>query len=634
MADTTIDSIVAQAIAAAEAASAARDSGGGKKGTPMSEKTKARLQADLAKAKATAVQATKVYQNTPSYAANYAEVKQRNDSAINAINNIQGLLKAGVEPATEKPTTAAPTAPAGITFTPAQMASYQYAQTLQSTLASEYDDLQTKINIYSRGAANPGDKAALEKAGNDYKSTFAALQAAYEKSGIVQGNVQIDPKTGALAGGSVYIDPTKPQEGLKTVSNTGSVTPALITTTGALESQQQQQAQAIPVTPSRAGGAGGGGASGKAGGGTTDTTTITTGGPAPATASKGVLSSGADTRQDTLERQQWANSYGAIGAMALATPWMNDILSQAIAGNWSAQKFTDSVQAYNNGKNWQSIGQSIRDSELAYYGNKQAWAQQYNDKLQILQNSALAQGLDPSVFGAALDLSNPNAIDAAFKDANNPINQYFTQYYNNTPDQTVIDRYVANHSSIKAIANNGVTTVGGTLAANAAALRSYAAQYGVSPMYLGANATWTNAAGSVNNPGSDYFTNAADAIAKGYTTVESEQALYRAQAANMYKPFADQINNGYSVSQLASPYTSAVSNLLEVSPDSVKLGDTTGLGSLVTKALQGDGTNPTTLDQFTSQVKARPEWLNTTNARNSLMDTATSLLRNFGLVVG
>ena len=76
------------------------------------------------------------------------------------------------------------------------------------------------------------------------------------------------------------------------------------------------------------------------------------------------------------------------------------------------------------------------------------------------------------------------------------------------------------------------------------------------------------------------------------------------------------------------------SNLLEVSPDSVKLGDTTGLGSLVTKALQGDGTNPTTLDQFTSQVKARPEWLNTTNARNSLMDTATSLLRNFGLVVG
>jgi len=35
-----------------------------------------------------------------------------------------------------------------------------------------------------------------------------------------------------------------------------------------------------------------------------------------------------------------------------------------------------------------------------------------------------------------------------------------------------------------------------------------------------------------------------------------------------------------------------------------------------------------------TQVKQRPEWLNTTNARNSLMDTATNMLRNFGLVVG
>ena len=491
---------------------------------------------------------------------------------------------------------------------------------------------------------NTAEYNASKNLYDQLSSNFSTVQAKNSQLAIDQSTAAQAKATAAKTKAAADSLPAL-QEQLKRAQDQGKDTTAIQkqidaakgisgTTTGALESQQQQQAQAIPVTPSGAGGAGGGGASGGAGGGATDTTAITTGKPAPATASKGVLGSGADTRQDTLERQQWANSYGAIGAMALATPWMNDILSQAIAGNWSAQKFTDSVQAYNNGKNWQSIGQSIRDSELAYYGNKQAWAQQYNDKLQILQNSALAQGLDPSVFGAALDLSNPNAIDAAFKDANNPINQYFTQYYNNTPDQTVIDRYVANHSSIKAIANNGVTTVGGTLAANAAALRSYASQYGVSPMYLGANATWTNAAGSVNNPGSDYFTNAADAIAKGYTTVESEQALYRAQAANMYKPFADQINNGYSVSQLASPYTSAVSNLLEVSPDSVKLGDTTGLGSLVTKALQGDGTNPTTLDQFTSQVKARPEWLNTTNARNSLMDTATSLLRNFGLVVG
>ena len=105
-------------------------------------------------------------------------------------------------------------------------------------------------------------------------------------------------------------------------------------------------------------------------------------------------------------------------------------------------------------------------------------------------------------------------------------------------------------------------------------------------------------------------------------------------AANIYKPFAQQIKDGYSVSDLASPYTSAVANLLEVSPTSVDLGATTGYGSLVTKALQGDGTNPMNLDAFTTQVKQQPQWLNTKNARDSLMGTASTMLRNFGLVVG
>ena len=88
------------------------------------------------------------------------------------------------------------------------------------------------------------------------------------------------------------------------------------------------------------------------------------------------------------------------------------------------------------------------------------------------------------------------------------------------------------------------------------------------------------------------------------------------------------------MAQLASPYTSAMANLLEVDPSSIDLGSSTGYGAMVTKALQGDGVNPTNLGQFTTQVKQNPAWLQTTNARNSLMDTANQLLHSFGLVVG
>ena len=650
MADTTIDSIVAQAVAAAEAASAAADtSGSKKKGTPMSAKTKARLQADLAKAKTTAAAATKAYQNTPSSAANYAQVKQANDSAINAINNIQDLLKANVEPAAEK---AAPaktkTAPTGPQFTSAQVASYQYAQGLQSTLAEEYADLQNKINLYSRGAANPGDKAALEKAANDYKSTFAALQTAYQKSGVVQGDVQIDPATGALAAGTSYVDPLKPQEGVKTVTAQGTTTAAPAATTApdgstiipgnklnAPETAAFQGAVKADTTPAPA-----------------PTSTSTSGaktGQTPASKTKdtnsgpmqfvpvmpGQTPPGAIQpygltpfeSANSATQQQFVQQFGGLAAMAFSTPWIAAILDQAIAGKWDAKKFADTVSVNPEFAKW---GKAVQDENNAYYGDPthQSWAQQYNDKLEILQQSALRQGLDPSVFGSKIDLTNPTAIKAAFDDKNNGVNAYLTQYYANTPTQEIIDQYVSNHAGL---AKNAGGALGGTLAATAQDLKSYAASMGVASQYL--TPSWAGAAGQVNT-GSDYWTNAALAIQQGKTTSEAEKNLYRQQAQNIYKPFAQQIADGYSVSQLASPYTSAVQNLMELGNQPIDLGSTTGYSAMITKALQGDGTNPMNLDQFTTQLKQRPEWLQTGNARNSLMDTATQLLRNFGMVVG
>ena len=648
MADTTIDSIVAQAVAAAEAASAAKDLSANKKGTPMSAKTKARLQADLAKAKATAVTATKEYQNTPSSAANYAEVKQRNDSAINAINNIQDLLKANVEPKAEAPSATAPAAtPATNKFTPAQLASYQYAQGLQSTLAQEYNDLQTKINIYSRGATNPGDKADLEKAANDYKSTFAALQTAYQKAGVVQGDVKIDPATGTLAQGTVYVDPTKPQEGLKTVGATG--TPAPLTTTSGATSQATEQANSVPIGVGQTTPAGNAptasGGSGTAGGGKTNQTPNTTTGSetklvgtngqfvplTPGQSAPGAIQPFSATPFESAnasQQQMFVQQFGGIAAMAFSTPWLAKILDQAITGNWSAVKFSNAVNLAPEFGAW---GKSIQDGNLSFYGDPthQAWAQQYNDKLQLLQQSALQQGIDPSVFGDKIDTSNPNAIQTAFADKNNGVNAYLSQYFNNAPSQAILDQFVANHAGLQKQAGGALS---GTIATNAQALKSYAASMGIASQYL--TPTWTDANGNKVASGTDYFTNAAQAIAQGHTTLDSEQALYRQQAQNIYKPFAQQIANGYSVSQLAAPYTSAVQNLLELGSQPIDLGSTTGYGAMVTKALQGDGTNPVNLDQFTTAIKQKPEWLQTTNARNSLMDTASTLLRNFGLVVG
>ena len=71
--------------------------------------TKAQLQAQLEAAKKRAAAATKAYQNTPSYAENYAQIKQENDSAINALDKIKSEFDSLNAPA--KKQTASPTLP-------------------------------------------------------------------------------------------------------------------------------------------------------------------------------------------------------------------------------------------------------------------------------------------------------------------------------------------------------------------------------------------------------------------------------------------------------------------------------------------------------------------------------------------
>lgn len=525
----------------------------------------------------------------------------------------------------------------------AQAVSFQYAQSLQDTAKQEYDDLKVQAEIISRGSSTPQQKADFERAARTYKSTMDAIQAAYEKSGAIQGSVNLDPTTGSLVQGSTYVDPAKPQEGPKTVTSATTATPTSQITTGAAQSQAAQQAAALPLgvgqtTPPA--GAGAGGAGGAGGNKQTTTPDATTGSETkliggnadfvPTTTPPGANQPFGLTPFESAnqsQQQQFINQFGGLASMAFATPWIAKILDQAIVGKWDGTKFAETVRQAPEYSSW---SQAVQEGNLAYYGDvtHQAWAEKYNNTLRDLRNSATLQGLDPSVFGQDIDVKNPSAIQAAFADKNNPVNVYLSQYFKTPASDAVFSQFVANHAGL---AKSTTGSLGGTLAATAADLRAYAAQYGVASQYL--TPTWSGAAGSVSQ-GPDYWSNAASAIEKGYTNAETEKALYRQQAQIMYKPFAQQIADGYSVAQLASPYTSAVQSLLELGNQPIDLGSTTGYGSMVTKALMGDGTNPMNLDQFTTQIKQRPEWLQTTNARNSLMDTATQLLRNFGMVVG
>ena len=100
--------------------------------------------------------------------------------------------------------------------------------------------------------------------------------------------------------------------------------------------------------------------------------------------------------------------------------------------------------------------------------------------------------------------------------------------------------------------------------------------------------------------------------------------LIRLQAKTFYPALASQIDNGYSVKELLSPYIETRANILEEDPDSVDL-----------KELQKVANDPKglmSLYDYEISLRNDPKWNYTKNAQDSLSKVARGMAETFGLV--
>lgn len=97
----------------------------------------------------------------------------------------------------------------------------------------------------------------------------------------------------------------------------------------------------------------------------------------------------------------------------------------------------------------------------------------------------------------------------------------------------------------------------------------------------------------------------------GTNTLGGLDQEVRTLAKKQYPAFAEQIDAGQSLREIADPYVQTMANVLEVNGDTVKLAD-----PHIKKALQGDGKTPLTLWQFENNLKNDTRWQYTNNAKN------------------
>jgi len=656
--------------------------------------TKAQLQAQLEAAKKRAAAATKAYQNTPSYAENYAQIKQENDSAINALDKIKSEFDSLNAPA--KKQTASPTLPT--TDTTPSLDELQnelnLAVTRRSDASNNMDMYSTDSPEYAQAKA---DFAKYTQEANDAQQKItearSTQQAASKAQEVKFSSNQVEDAQKALAEATQKakdknIDPTTDPKVQQAQKNLDAVKGAAAKA-GAGTASTGTSGTGTTGTGTAGAGTKGTGTSGTSGTGTTGTgtkgtTTGTTGGgttsggatpvysktvpkgavgvdasgnwvdakgrivgtsvpPAVSMMPKGAvgieggnwvdakgnkLGSATPSTSSTPGADAYAKfkqQYGSEAAIIESNPDLKAAFNQAINAPGAALSVAQFQALYENSnyyKNSYSSYVSAEDSRLARPGE---YVNQYNKAiadiknyaaqagisldwsspdLQPIQNTPGAQGTNP-LANKQFDPTKPGLID-----------DILHKFWDTGTNQTAITQYLATKGKIDP------TIMGGAAQNNEEQLRAYAADLGLSNLSL------------PSMQGGDYFTNAATQIAQGglVNGTPTDLNYWKQDLKNKAKAvyggkYDTQLDAGQTIKSLAAPYINTLTGLLESSPDTINLSDPNGDGALIRNAMQ-KGTNP---EEFAKQVMSDPRWLNTKNAKSSLLGIGNQFLSAFGL---
>jgi hypothetical protein len=184
------------------------------------------------------------------------------------------------------------------------------------------------------------------------------------------------------------------------------------------------------------------------------------------------------------------------------------------------------------------------------------------------------------------------------------INSLGYDYANGNIDATTVKSRIASTGNINFATGEAAKTID--------SLKATAASYGVSY-----DPSWYN--------------QSAKDILTGKIDNDTLAQQLKELAKSRYPSLAKQIDAGYTVKQVASPYLQSMANILEINPNDITMEDPTIKQAFT--SLNADG-QPSTkaLWQFEQDLKQDPRWRFTKNAQTDLMGTARKVLQDFGLV--
>lgn len=281
----------------------------------------------------------------------------------------------------------------------------------------------------------------------------------------------------------------------------------------------------------------------------------------------------------------WAKTYGVQAALVESNQELKTLFNTAVEQGWTAANFT--AQFMNT--NWyQSHSDVWRTAYAAEQTDPASWNHEMDLVSNQINNVAVATGI---------------TLDAKDVEKLARTSLYLSAGSSERVDPSLLKQHIV---------NAGVITMGGDALTTVNDLKAHGADMGV--------------------PHSDeYYAGAAKNILSGDGNLQDWKQKITDLAKTKYQSFADQLDAGMTVKQVASPYINSMANILEIPLGSIDLADKT-----INKALTNLGPDSKQalqpIWQFETGLRKDPRWASTKNARDAADSVARSVLSDMGLV--
>lgn len=294
---------------------------------------------------------------------------------------------------------------------------------------------------------------------------------------------------------------------------------------------------------------------------------------------------------DSINQSKMASQYGFALAFLNSDPELSSLFKSAVKNTWTPDMFVAKLR----NTNWfQTHSASVRNAIMMQTSDPKS----YNENVDKMT----AQVKD--AWGKAY------GMDAVAGIGDEQMKQWGeTAFRMGWSSEQLLDHMGSAVNYQQMVSSN---TLGGSAAETRAQLRELTQQYGV-------------------DPGNTWMAQNLSRLMTGDDTIEGVQARVRDMAKNQYQAFADQIDGGHTVAEIADPYVTKMADLLEVDPASINLKDGTIQKALTGYRDQKGRPVAQSLTDFANSVRQDSRWQYTNNAKTQVAEVGSQLLRSFGL---